>query len=450
MSGSLRKPCLKYCFKAKRFDVLEVTRFEYCLRPSMPSSLKQAICSVAQGLGGEVTEGRFGTAILFKKEGSPATNFVSMTEALGARVHTLEEHVEFLSNYMRGLRAEDLLSNAEEVSLSEIPAGREVIEVFDLRARGWRSVGSADLGRLPLGALLRAGKENHFYVVGSRALKIEKDSAYLLASINFSPKDVFYVVDRQKGVAVVSKRDIGLVPTEVFNALVRLQPYPTKGAETLLYRVSDLGLVSRVMELVKARLIRADRVEMVSAGSRNLTVHVVAPRGSLPECEFDLFLRCLERLGLEPLLEGGELVLLSREGMRIRCLFYVDTDQKPLFLRREMIALLPAYYFGSFHGLYEALKVCRNLLRGFADGSGWKEAVKLLLENYNEFGQEDSGALAEIAVTALIHDDVMDALRKNEAASQIVKELASSRFFKETGTALDSIDGQELRRLLRI
>jgi len=450
MSNDLRKPCFKYCFKIRRFDVLEVTRLEYSLSPGMPSSLKRAICSVARTLGGEIIEDRLGTTILFKKKEGLATDFASMAEVLGAKVHTLEEHVEFLSNYMKGLRAEDLVSSAEEIDLSKISVRQETVEVFDPRVRRWRGVGSADLRHLPPGTLLRVGGKSHFYVNGLKALKIEKDSAYLLASINFNPKAVFYVVDSQKGVAVVSQRDIGLVPTEIFNALVRLQPYLTRGAKTLVYRISDLGLVSRVMGLVKAKLIQVDRVETISMGNRNLTVHVIAPKNSLPKGEFDLFLRCLERLGLEPLLEGGELILLGKEGTRIKCLFYADTDRKPLFLRRKMTALLPAYYFGSFHGLYEALKVCRSLLRGFIDRSGWKEAVKLLLENYNEFKQEDFGALAEVAVTALMYSEVMDALRKNKAASQIVKRVASSCFLGKTGTALDSIDDQKLRELLRI
>jgi len=303
---------------------------------------------------------------------------------------------------------------------------------------------------LPPGTLLRVGRENHFYVSGSKALKIEKDTAYLLASVSFSPKTVFYVVDPREGVAVVSQRDLGLVPTEVFNALVRLQPYLTRGAKTLVYRIGDLGLVSRVMKLVKARLVRIDRVERISMPNRKFTLHVVAPRNVLSEDEFNLILRCLKKLGLEPLTEGGDLVLLTKEGTRIRCLLYADADQRPLLLRRKMIALLPAYYFGSFRGMYEALKVCRSMLKGFVDGSKWKEVLKLLLENYNRFDQEDSGALAEIAVAALIHSEVMDALRKNKAASQIVKRLASSCFFGKTGTVLDSIDSQKLRELLRI
>ena len=454
MSGDLRRFCFRYCFKIRRFEVLEVTRLEYWLNPSAPSSLKRAICSVAQALGGQIIEDKFGTTILFKKMGSSAVDFVSMTEALGARVHTLEEHVEFLSDYMKGLRIKDLISEAEEVDLLNIflniSARRRTIEVFDSRMRRWRRASRGNLRYLPAGTLLRVGSEDYFYVSGSKALKIGKDNAYLLASINFRPRPVFYVVDRRKGIAVVSQRDIGLVPTEVFNTLVRLQPYLKRGAETLMYRINDLDLVSRVLKLVKANLIKIDRVEEISMPTRNLTIHVVNPKMSLLGGEFELLLRCLAKLGLEPLLESGELILLSKDGMRIRCLLCADPDQRPLFIRRRMTAILPLYYFRGFCGLYEALKVCRSLLRDFTDGSSCKEAVRLLLENYREFGREDFGALAEVAVTALMHEEVMEALRKNKAAAQIVKRLASSCFYGKTGTVLDSIDGQKLRRLLQI
>lgn len=431
----LVKICIEHCIPRERGWFVEVKWGEIAyLGPKSDEEYMAAVEACGQ-VGGTETRSSF-----LLDEPAVRNSFIAMLREKNIKVHSLEDHVISLERYIEAVY-ESIRQQLQRMH-SENPRGP--LEVLDTQTRKWKILEDARDARYKPFSVLRGG--GAFYVsYGGAFRKVGKREAYIVALREYSMKSVRLALS-DEGYFGVSLSELGQLPDEVFNALVRFQQKLIKGADILLYRTSALSAVFRLLAIAKVTPILTEGVVRLRLMHGYKEVPIMdtklwANLGTLS--------RVFEGLGYG-VKSGDRCITVERDSHRLA--IYVSNERR--FIAGELedgskAVFLPAPFLESFSGLLGALKRMRTWGFALITGDAWPRVMQLLCKLCNRVGPGDEKAVAEALVLARRDEGVMDAIRSNINIKTTALSALESALVGESNTVLDKLSQEELRELWR-
>lgn len=208
----------------------------------------------------ESTIFRFPTLTLRKR-------FIEYCRSMGLSVYSLDDYVMDLERFFK-YRFSD-----RPVSIVQIPKPGLYL---DDHGR-WRPTASISLDTTtilaPKWLILKIG-ENYYSVLGSQLYQLRnKEAAYNIAVRYYTPREAFYFHVSDDLIAIPVEQ-LGNLPRLIFDGLLRLRIGTTQYRGLLVYHVSALPLVKRILNIVNLRLKRGIRVEELRfrRGSKRIVI----------------------------------------------------------------------------------------------------------------------------------------------------------------------------------
>lgn len=367
-------------------------------------------------------------------------SFITLLRTKKIKVHSLEDHAASLAGYIDAAY-ESIKQRLPHLS-AEYPQGR--LEVLDTHTRMWKIVEDArDVQYKPFSVLRGAGA---FYIsYGGAFKKVGKREAYIVALKEYATKSARLALS-DEGYFGVSLSDLGPLPDEVFNALIRLQQKLVKGAAILLYHTSALSAVLKVLAIAKVNPIFTEGVVRLRSMHGYKEVQIM---GTKLWSNLGIISRILEGLGYR-VQSGDRCITVERDDYRVA--IYVSNEKR--FIAGELedgskAVFLPAQYLESFSGLLEALKHMRTWGFALITGEEWPRVMRLLCTLCHSVESGDEKAVAEALVLARGDEGVMEAIRGNINIKTAALNALESALVGKSNTVLDKLAQEELRNLWR-
>lgn len=262
MNTNLEKYCLNVCCRDKYPHVCEIRRYEFAILRSIPKTTYFALKALIIANGGAMyyaSSNQWGFTIPHQAY-DKIVNWITGNDL---QIHTLLDHLDQVRNFFRVPKKE-----IGKYCFVDLPP-REKWQYFDSATRSWIDFDTlSEFGMK--GGLTRAGTvmkcsekgETEYYKVSDSGTKIylleTKRAALNLAAQYFSEKKAYWVEHKQAW--VIPLRTLGIMPEDIFYALVRMRPFREVAEGLLVFAKTDFALIKEFLKIINITLVKCSRL----------------------------------------------------------------------------------------------------------------------------------------------------------------------------------------------